>query len=172
MAIIFKQCTIDHLEELREISYITYKDTFEAVNTQETMTSYLEEAFNLAKLEKEVLNPLSIFYLLIDDGTLVGYMKISLPSAQTDFNDPDAMELERIYVKKTYKGRGYGQLMVEKAILMTKAQGLKSLWLGVWEDNTSAKKFYGKFGFVKVGEHGFRMGDEVQTDYIYRKWIT
>ena len=42
---------------------------------------------------------------------------------------------------------------------------------GVWEDNTIDKKFYKKMGFEKVREHGFRMGDEIQTDYIFRKFL-
>ena len=168
MSIVIKACTLEDLTELRAVAYVTYKDTFEGYNSQTTMDAYLEEAFDLQKLEKEVSNPLSFFYFVMDHEEVVGYMKVNLPTAQTDFNDLEAMELERIYVKKAYKGRGYGQEMVAKVISMTREQGLTSIWLGVWANNTPAKKFYEKLGFEKVGEHGFRMGNELQTDHIYR----
>ena len=171
MNLVIRQCTIDDLKLLREISYETYKETFEASNSYETMQAYLEEAFNLVKLKKELCNPYSTFYFLLDQETLVAYMKINLPSAQTDLNDSDSMELERIYVKGAYKGQGYGQRLVAYAISVSQKHGLKSVWLGVWEANSAAQKFYRKMGFEKVGEHGFRMGNEVQTDYIFKKLL-
>ncbi len=42
------------------------------------------------------------------------------------------------------------------------------IWLGVWEKNTSAIRFYERKGFVKFGEHPFNMGDELQIDYLMK----
>jgi len=42
------------------------------------------------------------------------------------------------------------------------------LWLGVWDKNTGAIRFYERNGFVKFDEHPFYMGDELQTDYLMK----
>jgi ribosomal protein S18 acetylase RimI-like enzyme len=42
-------------------------------------------------------------------------------------------------------------------------------WLGVWERNEKAIAFYEKLGLEKAGNHLFRMGDEIQSDYIMKK---
>ena len=43
------------------------------------------------------------------------------------------------------------------------------IWLGVWEFNPRAQKFYQKWGFEKFSEHAFYMGEEKQTDWLMRK---
>ncbi len=47
----------------------------------------------------------------------------------------------------------------------------KSIWLGVWEENPKAIRFYEKNGFVPFSRHIFKMGDEEQTDIMMRKII-
>ena len=40
------------------------------------------------------------------------------------------------------------------------------LWLGVWERNARAIRFYAKAGFVDVGSHDFVLGTDRQTDRV------
>jgi RimJ/RimL family protein N-acetyltransferase len=44
------------------------------------------------------------------------------------------------------------------------------LWLGVFEHNERARAFYAKCGFVPVGRATFRMGDDVQDDWILARF--
>ena len=39
------------------------------------------------------------------------------------------------------------------------------MFLGVWEHNPRAQAFYRKWGFERVGEHVFQMGDDPQIDW-------
>ncbi|MDC7239151.1 MAG: GNAT family N-acetyltransferase, partial [Spirochaetales bacterium] len=120
------------------------------------------------KIESELKNPKSSFYLLYDGDLPAAYMKVNLPPAQSDLNDRDSLELERIYVKKEYKGRGFGRQLLEQAISIAKEEKCRYLWLGVWEKNEKALEFYTKMGFVKFGSHSFRMGDEIQNDFVMK----
>ena len=43
------------------------------------------------------------------------------------------------------------------------------IWLGVWEYNHAAQRFYGRNGFVKVGSHQFMVGSDVQIDFLMKK---
>lgn len=65
MTINLKKCTIEDLPVLQKISYETFNETFKHQNSLENMNSYLERAFNLKQLEKEILNISSQFFLLI-----------------------------------------------------------------------------------------------------------
>jgi ribosomal protein S18 acetylase RimI-like enzyme len=42
------------------------------------------------------------------------------------------------------------------------------IWLGVWEENQKAIRFYKKNGFVEFGKHIFRLGDDDQTDIMMK----
>jgi ribosomal protein S18 acetylase RimI-like enzyme len=41
-------------------------------------------------------------------------------------------------------------------------------WLGVWEDNHRAIRFYEKNGFEKFDSHPFILGESKQTDLLMK----
>ena len=84
-----KRCTLADLEELGEISVSTYYDTFAPFNTEENTRIYLEEAYNLPKLTRELENPQSAFYFLQENDQTVGYIKLNWGEAQTEAIAPE-----------------------------------------------------------------------------------
>jgi len=46
------------------------------------------------------------------------------------------------------------------------------MWLGVWEFNPRAQRFYEKNGFRIVGKHVFQLGTDPQTDLLMQKEIS
>jgi ribosomal protein S18 acetylase RimI-like enzyme len=90
-------------------------------------------------------------------------------TAQTDVHDPDALEIERLYMHRDFQGLGLGSALMQKALDVARARGKKYVWLGVWEGNNKARAFYHKHGFYPFGSHPFVMGDDRQTDLLMRK---
>lgn len=169
MGIEIKRCTVGDLPVLQKISYQTYDETFRSYNTPENMQAYLDQAFDYDKLRGELLNPESFFYMLYVDDEAVGYMKLNEQGAQSEINDPESLELERIYVTSAHHGKGLGALLMDKALETAVQSHKKYIWLGVWEGNDKALTFYERKGFYRISEHIFLMGDDPQTDYILRK---
>ncbi|WLT29980.1 N-acetyltransferase [Geothrix sp. PMB-07] len=52
---------------------------------------------------------------------------------------------------------------------MATAWGADEIWLGVWENNHRALAFYRRWGFQEVGEHVFKIGEQVDRDLILAK---
>lgn len=169
MTKVIKKCTLQDVDRLCKISTETFYETFADTNTAENMTAYLESAYNEEKLCKELCNPDSSFFFLYVDERLAGYMKINEFPSQTDINDINALELERLYILKEFQGLRLGNDLMNYAIQTATERGKKYIWLGVWEHNERAKRFYNKHGFYRIGEHSFIVGDDVQTDYVMRK---
>ena len=169
MSIILKKCTIEDFETLRELSIKTYYDTFAHLNSPEDMTAYLEDAFNTDKFTDELNDPNSAFYLLYCNEQIAGYLKLNEAPSQTDINDYDSLEIERIYVLGEFQGEGLGTYLIEQANSIATKRQKKYTWLGVWEKNEKAIRFYKKNGFYEIGTHNFVMGKDVQTDYVMRK---
>ena len=164
-----KPCTITDFDILRELSIRTYEETFAHLTTKEDMAAYLEDAFHAERFRKELTNPNSAFYFLYYNGQIAGYLKINEAPAQTDIHDSDALEIERIYVASEFQGRGSGRYLMEQAISISVERQKKYVWLGVWEKNEKAIRFYQKNGFSIMGTHTFVMGEDVQNDYVMRK---
>lgn len=164
-----RPCDGRDLEALRQVSIETYDQTFRSLSSPDTMDAYLQEAFSTAKLREELADGNCLFFFLEFDGTIAGYLKLNEAPAQTDVNDPDSLEVQRIYVRGEFQGRGLGRTLMEHAIRSARDRNKKYLWLGVWEKNIAAIAFYTRMGFFQAGTHGFRMGDELQTDLIMKK---
>jgi len=62
-----------------------------------------------------------------------------------------------------------GQRLYEEAMWLAKELGMRYVWLGVWEENPRAIRFYAKNGFVAFDKHIFRLGDDEQTDILMKK---
>ncbi|HHW32165.1 MAG TPA: GNAT family N-acetyltransferase [Clostridiaceae bacterium] len=169
MKITFRECVMDDLVTLRELSCKTYSDTFGPMNILSNMKAYIEKAYNLEKLRNELSNNNSKFYFLYADEKLSGYLKLNEYKAQTDIYDPQSLEIERIYVLKEFQGKGLGSFLIKKAIAIANTRKKSYIWLGVWERNQKAILFYKKYGFYVIGKHSFFMGEEEQTDFIMRK---
>ena len=166
---LIKKCTLQDLESLRKISIETFYQTFADSNTAENMQAYLQSAYNEEKLYRELSNPNSSFFFVCVDERVAGYLKLNEFAAQTDINDSDSLELERIYILKEFQGAGLGKDLLDYTISIAIEHGKKYIWLGVWEHNERAKRFYEKNGFYRIGAHSFVVGDDVQTDFVMRK---
>jgi len=160
--------TIDDTGQLQRIGVQTFQETFADSNSRQNMDSYLEEGFSLEKLSAEVNNENSEFYFAKINNEVVGYLKVNFGESQTELKDDKALEIERIYVSKEFHGKKVGQLLYDKAIEIAKQRGSQYVWLGVWEENPRAIRFYEKNGFVEFDRHIFKLGDDEQTDIMMK----
>lgn len=108
--------TSTDLDELQKIGRQTFTETFSSENSQEDMAEYLENGFSYEKLITELKNKNSEFYFAEFDNEIIGYLKINLGQAQTELKDPNALEIERIYVLKAFQGKNVGQLLYIMAL--------------------------------------------------------
>ena len=164
----FKRCTLSDLDTLRQISLETFADAFADQNDPGDFREYLRQAFAREQLKKELSNPGSRFYFLYWEGDLAGYAKINEGDAQTEPWHPDAVEIERIYIRSPYQGKGLGGRMLLWLRSLAAAEGKACLWLGVWEENRDAIRFYERHGFVIFGKHPYYIGSDRQMDWMMR----
>ena len=88
------------------------------------------------------------FMLREDDFTPVGTMILRYPE-----EDPKHVRIGFILVDPAQRGKGYGRLMVEKAMAYAKDYlNVEDIQLGVYANNPGAKALYEKLGFVETGE--------------------
>ena len=167
-SIAIKKIGVEQLVPLQEIGRKTFYDTFFESDSEESMKAYLATSFSTEKLTAELENPNSEFYFATQNEVVIGYLKVNFGSAQTELQDANAVEIERIYVLQDYHGKQVGQLLFEKAMAIAKSNRCDYIWLGVWEENHRALQFYTKNGFVAFDKHIFVFGDEAQTDIMMK----
>jgi len=156
------------LAALQAIGRKTFVETFADSNSAENLAAYLEEGFSVDKLGAELRNENSQFYFALQKEEVIGYLKVNWGDAQSEKQDPHALEIERIYVLQQYHGTQVGALLYQQALAIAKARKAPYIWLGVWEENPRAIRFYQKQGFVEFGEHIFQLGDDAQRDVLMK----
>jgi diamine N-acetyltransferase len=172
MTIEIKQCTPEDIYSLQKISYETFIETFKDQNSPENMNAYLERAFNLPQLEKELSIISSQFFFVYFHNEVAGYLKVNVNDAQTEEMGNESLEVERIYIRSEFQKHGLGKVLLNKAMDIAINYNKEKIWLGVWEKNENAIAFYKRMGFVQSGAHSFFMGDEEQIDYIMTKTLS
>ena len=164
-----RKVTLKDIGVLAQIGRQTFEETFSDTNSADNMAKYLEEGFAVAKLTEEVSNVASQFYFATLNGPVIGYLKLNTGKSQTESLDDEALEIERIYVLAAYHGQKVGQLLYNKAMQVAEERKSPFVWLGVWEKNPRAIRFYEKNGFVAFDKHVFKLGEDEQTDIMMKK---
>lgn len=163
-----RQAHIPDIEKLKEIGKRTFFETFASENSEENMTKYLENEFSTEKLTAELTDQNAEFYFAELDEKTIGYLKVNVGESQTEIKDKNTLEIERIYVLKEFHGKKVGQKLYDKAIELAKVKNIETVWLGVWEENPRAIRFYEKNGFVAFDKHIFKLGNDEQTDIMMK----
>jgi diamine N-acetyltransferase len=158
-------------EALRELAIEIYRTTFDSFNSKENMENYLAEAFNPKKVLQEFGEPGSVFMGAYDDGRMIGYLRLRANDEVQEELGERHIELQRLYVHADYQGKGVANDLMEASLNQAKQLGVEWLWLGVWEKNEKAQRFYQRWGFEKFSEHVFWMGDDAQTDWLMKKRV-
>tara|TARA_R110002094_G_scaffold1849_1_gene7708 strand:+ start:334 stop:861 length:528 start_codon:yes stop_codon:yes gene_type:complete len=163
-----RKVNIQDIEKLKEIGKLTFAETFSSENSEEDMREYLEEGFSTEKLKTELTDKNAEFFFAELDDKVIGYLKVNFGQSQTELKDENALEIERIYVLNEFHGKKVGQILYDKAIELAKEKSADYVWLGVWEQNPRAIRFYEKNGFVAFDKHLFKLGNDEQTDIMMK----
>lgn len=157
--------------ELRAMSILTFHDAFSQLNKKHNLQSYYKQAFSIDQIASELTDPNSQFYWTQYNDINIGYMKLNWNTAQTEPMGDEALEVQRIYLTRNTKRKGFGKKMIDFAEDYASISGYKTVWLGVWELNLSSIAFYEKCGYEIFSQHEFPFGDEIQTDLLMKKTL-
>jgi hypothetical protein len=145
----------------------TFTETYASENTAENMELYVSAHFTPERQREELEDKKAKIFFALHEEEVVGYIKLNF---EKGFPEPiaDALEIERIYVRKKFHGRHIGRLLFNKAVAEAKARRHAYIWLGVWEKNTNAIGFYTRMGCKNAGSHLFKLGEDLQLDIIMK----
>ncbi len=161
-------CTKD-TASLSKLGETTFTQTYASYNNKKNFQKYLQESFSEDSTRKQLEDNGNFFLLAQLDHKSIGYAKLKENNKPFHDKTINAVELERIYVLKEYQGGGVGKTLLDNCIAFAQLRKYPVMWLGVWEQNLKALKFYQKQGFVVFGSHKFNLGDEEQNDFLMKK---
>jgi diamine N-acetyltransferase len=160
--------SLEQLSALQRIAQQTFIETFADSNSASDMADYVAQRLSAEQLLRELQTVGSHFYLALWEDQVAGYLKLNTGAAQTHPESPEALEIERIYVLQSFQGQKIGRFLLEKAFNEARLLQAPYVWLGVWEENQKAIRFYQQHGFERYDTHVFQLGNDAQTDWLMR----
>ena len=198
--LVIQEALTTDAEAIAKVGAATFALSFAHSMPTVDMQAYLEEAYTPTAISKEIASNQNQFFVArlkstegAETGEVAGFIQMKLGTTDPCIPpDVQMCELHRIYVSPDYHGGGTGQLLVERGLSWAQDQVLGSkrldlavdtmaseevkkrragIWLGVWEENVKAQRFYRRWGFERLGAHDFIMGGTTQTDFVMVKWL-
>lgn len=165
-------------EKLSALAESTFRGTFGPFNSVEDMDLHCSRYFTAQAQAAELADP-RMDTLLVEmeepvEGkpdavgplVLVGYAQLKSGTAPACVSGAAPIELQRFYVVPRLQGGGLAGELMAAVLGGASERGADTLWLGVWEKNPRAIRFYGKYGFREVGDQIFRLGRDPQRDLV------
>ena len=144
----------------------TFRDSYAADNRPEDVEAYLAEAFTPRRQARELAEAGSVFLIAEIAAQAAGYARLLDAPAPGFIRARHPLKLERIYVHSAWIGQGVGPALMAACIAEARRRIADGIWLGVWEHNPRALRFYRKWGFTQAGTQSFRLGSERQRDLV------
>jgi diamine N-acetyltransferase len=161
----------DDASMLAELAYVTFWDAFHdhPANAPDDMAAYMAGAFSEEQTRRELADERNVFLIAEIDGEAAGYAKLIIGAKEDGITASRPIELARLYSHQKFLGKGVGQALMDECFEIAKAHEHDVMWLGVWEYNPRAQRFYEKNGFRVVGKHIFQLGSDPQIDLLMQQ---
>ncbi|MEZ5424819.1 MAG: GNAT family N-acetyltransferase [Pyrinomonadaceae bacterium] len=160
-------------EMLADLSWQTFWDAFHdhPKNAPEDLADYMEKAFDRETIRGELSEKNSVFLIAEIEAEPAGYAKLMFESREEGIEAERPVELNRLYSHQKFLGKGVGRTLMDECFRLAAERGCDAMWLGVWEYNPRARRFYEKRGFRYIGRHVFQLGSDPQIDLLMQREI-
>ncbi len=169
MTATIRRANIDDAAILAELGRVTFIDAFGHLYTPEDLQAFIDDSHSVQAYARALADPDYALWLAERDGVAVGYAQAGpcgLPHADVQ---PGDGELKRLYLAPSAQNSGVGLALLDASLAWLERDGPRTLWISVWSENHGAQRFYGRHGFVHVGEYAFIVGEQRDREFIYRR---
>jgi ribosomal protein S18 acetylase RimI-like enzyme len=167
----FRRATLDDTATLAELAATTFTETFGHLYPPEDLQTFLNESHSVDAWRRTLVDTEHAIWLAVINDAPIGFIAVGACKLPIDNREPAAGEVQMLYVLATHHNLRLGSRLMDLGLEWLQAQGKTPLYVGVWSENFGAQRFYGRYGFKKVGEYGFRVGSTVDHEFILKQGL-
>jgi len=165
---ILRSATPDDITPLARLGRESFIAKFAHLYRPEDLGPFLEATYSETAIAAEMANPQRLYQLAERDSALIGYAKLSLACGWGEYARGDhVIELKQLYTAPDVLGRGIGTALMDWAMATARAQGADEMQLSVWSRNHDAQRFYARYGFTKQADVTFRVGEQLDEEFLF-----
>lgn len=167
-----RPATSADVPELAAVGRATFTDAFGHLYSAEDLESFLSQWRSPARIAANIADPATRVTVVEDGGAIVGYCTTVYGKGFDERPEPrpaNPAYLAQLYCTQATTGRGFGAALMENTIAEARRRGCDAIQLSVFSGNHGAQKFYERYGFAKVADIHFQVGEQFDEEYLFEK---
>jgi len=169
MGVAIREAIPSDAKTLAALGAATFTGAFGHLYSDTDRNAFLHEKHSEGFYTRTLADTAYKVWLAEENAMALAYAMAGPNSLPCDPPRPQALELTRIYVSKGQYSRGLGRLLMEQVIHHAKTGRFSNIVLSVFSGNEAGQRFYIRHGFTKIGEYGFKVGEQIDHEYIFCK---
>ena len=155
---------------LAELGARSFTVKFGHLYRPEDLASFLADSHGEAKVAKEIADPAMRIMLAQDGERLLGYCKLVMACGWPEYARGDrVIELKQLYTDPEATGQGIGARLMDWAMEEARRFAADEIQLSVWSENFGAQKFYARYGFGKLADIHFMVGQQRDEEFLFAR---
>ena len=151
---------------LAALGEATFRESWAAFNEPADMDAYCRGTFTPTLVAGDLARPDVRYFLAAAGGGLAGYLRVAAGPAPACVVAERPLEIARLYALRLWHGHGVGPALMATGLRHAREREHDVAWLAVWQRAPQPLAFYRKWGFEIVGSASFRLGRDVQEDFV------
>jgi ribosomal protein S18 acetylase RimI-like enzyme len=146
----------------------TFISTFGHLYSRDNLDKFLKKGHSVEVYRKLAGDPESGVWIAEDaEGKPVGYAVAGPCTLPAPDMPPRSGELSRLYLLRQAQGTGLGARLLETALDFLRDR-FEHVYLSVYRDNAVAQRLYQRYGFVKIHDYFYMVGDHADPEWIMK----
>ena len=165
---ILRPATLDDAAALAALGRDSFCAAFEDLYRPEDLAIFLQQAYSVPAVAEEIASPECIHRLAEDADGLIGFCKLRHPSWYAEHSDArNPIALGQLYTAPDRTGSGIGAALMEWTLAEARQRGCDAIQLSVYSENFGGQRFYQRYGFTKIADIDFWVGEQRDAEFLY-----
>lgn len=169
-----RPATLADAPALAALGRDSFVAAFGDIYREEDLNAFLTQVYSVNAVSEEIAGEDCVHALAVDDGgALLAFCKLrnrGKLAAHSTARNP--IELGQLYTAPGATGQGIGASLMEWAIAEAEARGHDAILLSVYSENPGAQRFYARYGFTKIADIHFPVGEQLDEEFLLEKRLT
>ena len=167
---ILRDATPDDASALATLGRDSFCAAFAHLYRPEDLDAFLQSAYSEEAVAAEIADP-DIRHQLTEDAPgsdLTAFIKVRLTSPYAEHSDAkEPLCLGQLYTAPARTGEGLGAALMDWCLQFARDCGKDAVQLSVYSDNPGAQRFYQRYGFEKIADIDFWVGQQRDHEFLY-----
>ena len=170
--LILRAATPADIPALSRLAISSFVDKFGELYPSADLAAFIAGSLSEANIAAELANPARLYRLAQRDDALLAFCKLGLTCGFPEYaRGRKVLELKQLYAAAAATGQGIGGALMDWAMQEFAARGADEVQISVYSGNDGAQRFYARYGFEKVADITFKVGEQLDPEFLFARML-